>query len=312
MLNNHDYQNVINKYGINFKNFREDINITGSPSRTANRFIFESKKENLFILEKIKFEDIKTKKRILKNLSILHNYKLPVEKYCLNLNNEYLTEYKLRNFQLKKYIPGIPLERPNYLNQKWRAIKSAEFLVNLYKISKNNEDLNISSYKGNLKENIINMISDFRKKDGIYNQKLKFIMKYIESTFLEYEPKLPKRFCHGDYHPLNIIWGSQHINSVIDWEFSGLNYDIYDVANFISCVGMEDPKFINGKFNKVFLNEIKSSNIIEESSWKYLNSFIIALRFGGWLSHWLKKRDPEMINLEISYLNFLFKNFKLK
>ncbi len=48
-------------------------------------------------------------------------------------------------------------------------------------------------------------------------------------------------FCHGDLHPLNVIWGEKSIRAVIDWEFSGIKPEIYDLANMLGCLGMEDP-----------------------------------------------------------------------
>jgi len=38
-------------------------------------------------------------------------------------------------------------------------------------------------------------------------------------------------FCHGDYHPMNIIWSADDIKCVIDWEFSEYKSEIYDAAN---------------------------------------------------------------------------------
>jgi aminoglycoside phosphotransferase (APT) family kinase protein len=41
----------------------------------------------------------------------------------------------------------------------------------------------------------------------------------------------PVAFCHGDYHPMNIIWSADDIKCVIDWEFSEYKSEIYDAAN---------------------------------------------------------------------------------
>jgi len=43
---------------------------------------------------------------------------------------------------------------------------------------------------------------------------------------------------------------------------------------------------------------MKEAGIISKTSWKYLVEFIIAFRF-AWLSEWLRRRDTEMIRLEI-------------
>ncbi len=123
---------------------------------------------------------------------------------------------------------------------------------------------------------------------------------------LAYE-KLPMAFCHGDYHPLNIIWSADDIKCVIDWEFSGYKSEIYDAANLIGCVGVEDPQSLTGDLIKSFIADMKEAEIISKTSWKYLVEFIIALRF-AWLSEWLRRSDTEMIRLELDYMRLLIEN----
>ena len=123
---------------------------------------------------------------------------------------------------------------------------------------------------------------------------------------LAYE-KLPVAFCHGDYHPLNIIWSADDIKCVIDWEFSGYKSEIYDAANLIGCVGVEDPQSLTGDLIKSFIADMKEAEIISKTSWKYLVEFIIALRF-AWLSEWLRRSDTEMIRLELDYMRLLIEN----
>ena len=119
--------------------------------------------------------------------------------------------------------------------------------------------------------------------------------------------KLPVAFCHGDYHPLNIIWSTDDIKCVIDWEFSGYKSEIYDAANLIGCVGVEDPQSLTGNLVKSFIADMKRAEIISNISWRYLVEFIIALRF-AWLSEWLRRRDTEMIRLELDYMRLVIEN----
>jgi len=85
--------------------------------------------------------------------------------------------------------------------------------------------------------------------------------------------KLPVAFCHGNYHPLNVIWSTDNIKCVIDWEFCGYKSELYDVANFIGCIGVEDPKSLTGDFVKGFIADMKESKIITKASWMYLLEF---------------------------------------
>ncbi len=119
--------------------------------------------------------------------------------------------------------------------------------------------------------------------------------------------KLPVAFCHGDYHPLNIIWSTNDIKCVIDWEFCGFKSELYDVANLIGCIGVEDPQSLLGELVKSFIARMNKSGIISKISWKYLLDFIVALRF-AWMAEWLRRNDKEMIRLELDYMRLLIDN----
>jgi homoserine kinase type II len=82
---------------------------------------------------------------------------------------------------------------------------------------------------------------------------------------------------------------------------------MYDVANMIGCLGMEDPQTLKKDIIKLFLEKIKNENIFQELSWSYLFDLILAIRF-SWLAEWLRKNDKEMIELEIIYMNLLLDN----
>ena len=53
--------------------------------------------------------------------------------------------------------------------------------------------------------------------------------------------------------------------------------------------------------------DLKEAKIISKKSWKYLVEFIVAIRF-AWLSEWLRRKDTEMIRLELDYMRLLIDN----
>jgi homoserine kinase type II len=79
------------------------------------------------------------------------------------------------------------------------------------------------------------------------------------------------------------------------------------MANLIGCVGVEDPQSLTGELVKSFISDIKAARILSNTSWKYLVDFIVALRF-AWLSEWLRRKDTEMIGLELDYMRLLIDN----
>jgi len=118
---------------------------------------------------------------------------------------------------------------------------------------------------------------------------------------------LPVAFCHGDYHPLNIIWQGDAIAAVIDWEFCGIKAEIYDAANLIGCIGMEHPSGLTDKLSIAFITHMREMSSISDRSWSLFPEFVIALRC-AWLAEWLRTKDGEMIDLEETYMNLLIEH----
>jgi homoserine kinase type II len=133
------------------------------------------------------------------------------------------------------------------------------------------------------------------------------VRRFIEKRFMKAHDRLPVSFCHGDFHPLNVIWSPDGIHAVIDWEFLGIKPEIYDAANLIGCIGIEDPKALLGDLVRRFILGLKRSQWISSASWDVLIEFVIAIRF-AWLSEWLRHEDREMIALETDYMNLLADN----
>jgi homoserine kinase type II len=130
------------------------------------------------------------------------------------------------------------------------------------------------------------------------------VVAFLENGFMGVHDTVPVAFCHGDYHPLNIIWSAQGIQAVIDWEFSGYKPEIYDIANLIWCIGVEDPAALCGDLVKDFIERLRVAGMICDLSWEHLVEFVVAIRF-AWMSEWLRNRDQDMIDLETIYMKLL-------
>jgi homoserine kinase type II len=117
---------------------------------------------------------------------------------------------------------------------------------------------------------------------------------------------LETAFCHGDYHPLNVIWEPAAIGAIIDWEFCGYKPALDDLANLLGCVGVEQPEALEGPVVRSLLAALGAGDYLSEASWTALPAYVLALRF-AWLSEWLRRNDQEMIALELDYMNLLLK-----
>ncbi len=134
-------------------------------------------------------------------------------------------------------------------------------------------------------------------------------LEFLEQEFMDAHHGLPQKFCHGDFHPLNVLWDQNRIRAVIDWEFTGLKPDCYDAANLVGCAGIENPEGLGMPMVTTFLRKIRKAGIISPIGWQYFPEYILALRF-AWLSEWLRKKDREMLKLEAAYMGLLIQHME--
>jgi homoserine kinase type II len=218
----------------------------------------------------------------------------------------HIIKYKNGFWQMIPLVQGDTLDREKYMYEKWRGPALADFLIELCRKSHAlpfYDSLKVFS----LKDYVYKLICEINLYNKDIEAEIKDIESFLEKDFMPMYEKLPVAFCHGDYHPLNIIWSADDIKCVIDWEFSGYKSELYDAANLIGCVGVEDPQSLTGDLVKSFIADMKKADIVSNISWRYLVEFVVALRF-AWLSEWLRRRDTEMIRLELDYMRLLIEN----
>ncbi len=300
-------KSVCSKWDIELSTLPNNLPIAGSPDRTEYRVVVQDVHERLYMLEKINQDNRKVKENITKALSFLYKKNLSfVQPYIKTVTGDSLISCNGEYWQLIPFIKGMELDRPQYLKDAWRGKAIAEFLIELEEKSIGIEEVVDLDYFS-----IIEFINDFKIKLEENNPKifnhLKELFEYLDSEFVYQHQELADGFCHGDIHPLNIIWGNDEIRSVIDWEFHGRKPKLYDLANLIGCLGMEAPDGLLSSMILQLFSELKDRDYIEPLGNKVLLDFVLAIRF-AWLSDWLRRKDNEMINLEIAYMFLLFDN----
>ena len=300
------FTKILSEWNLSFKKTRPELSISGSPQRCAYRVVVEDEEGQVFLLENISKSQISHKQLIAQTLSYLSNKNIPeINPYLMN-EQSYIVKIENNFWQIQPFIEGIHLDRPAYVLDAWRGEKLADFLISLWK---NTEDISesISLPFFSLKEYVLTMKNNM----SIYHPKelgqIESVFDYLASDFLLIYDQIPLRFCHGDYHPLNILWGYDSIRAVIDWEFLGLKSEIYDVANLLGCLGIEEPISLTQDCAIEFISSIIQSDLISKKGFNFLFECMLALRF-AWLAEWLKCNDKEMIQLEIDYMNLLLKN----
>lgn len=299
-----DLRDVLKLWGLSLKDIHKEINIEGSPERTEYRVVCEDDLGDLYIAEKIPRDSFDRKKRIALTLDFLKEKGLKrIEPCKRNLKGEFISEHKHCFWQIVNYVNGVDLPRPDYVFDKWRGSQLAEFYIDLKARSVGLPYFD-SSEVFSVKDYIYDLIKTIKENKPEMFYRLSPVIAFLEKDFMKKHGSFPVAFCHGDYHMLNMVWGEDQINAVIDWEFSGLKPEIYDVANMIGCLGIEHPNSLTNELVVEFLSKLKAAGLFSDISWKYLLEFVVAQRF-AWLSEWLRKDDLEMQDLEEYYIMLL-------
>ncbi|MGD0279131.1 MAG: phosphotransferase [Smithella sp.] len=300
---------VAGLWQVRLKKLHYNISVQGSPERSVFRVVLEDRNGSFFVLEQVSPKSLELKRQIATTVDFLSKKNLAhIQSYLANEKGEHVIKYKNNFWQMIPFVHGVSLDRQKYMYEKWRGRALADFLIEL---SRKSQNLPFSDYRKifSLKDYIYKLICEINHYNKNIKDEIKEIAGFLEKDFMPAYEKMPVAFCHGDYHPMNVIWSSDDIQCIIDWEFSGYKREIYDTANLIGCVGVEDPQSLTGELVKCFISDLKTAQIISKTSWKYLVEFVVALRF-AWLSEWLRRKDTEMIGLELDYMRLLIENKK--
>ena len=298
MILTNEIKEVLKRYNLTLDSIPKHLQIPGSPERSLFRTVIEDNNKELFLVEQISEENVEKKDIIAKTL---HKIKLEqVNPYLKNADGKFITKNDDDFFMVSGFIKGTELERPDYIYDEERGKNLAQFLIAMNKENislENKEVFDIKRYVEKFMQKL---------KDPKLKKELTPIYEFLKEDF--FEQAIPVKVCHGDFHPINIIWDNKKIKSVIDWEFLGYNIENYDIANMIGCVGFENPKAFENGLIPAFIKTLEEDDFLSLNSWKYLKHTIIANRF-GWLREWMHKKDHEMLELELKYMKILKEKF---
>jgi homoserine kinase type II len=300
---------ILTEWGICFKKIRGDLPLAGSPERSLHRFVVEDLNGLLHVFEHIYPEQTSRREEIGKTLDHLIRRGIEnIQRYTPALHNGFVVYDHGDAYQLSPYVMGIELIRPGYIFEEWRGTALGSFLVDL----KDKASHGVCSQKGD-KFSIVAFMDDLAQKMKQRHPDLlaqiEDIIKFLHGGFGDVDDRAPSILCHGDFHPLNVIWSKKQIAAVIDWEFMGMKPEFYDVAIMIGCVGMENPNGLVGGLASHFIATLDNANFLSPPSRNHLPEAVIALRF-AWLSDWLRRNDNAMIEMEIDYLRMLMNNIE--
>lgn len=292
------------QWAIPFVRWRADMPLAGSPERTVWRRVVESEDHRLFVLERIHSSLYDRKRQIIRTLDALYTGGLrQVIPYLPDTGGDPLPLIHHGLYQLCPYVGGVVLDRPAYVMDAWRGDASADFLIRFHRIGSpvamafGMPPFSIAAYTDDL-------FAAMEKWEPPVADRFRPFAAHLKKRLFPVLDRLPRAFCHGDVHPINIIWGERSIRAVIDWEFCGVKPEIYDLANLLGCLGIEDPASLTGPFVNRLVDRLKRSTSYAAESWEVLPDLMLAIRF-AWLSEWLRKKDRPMIRMEADYMALL-------
>lgn len=330
-------QEIMAKRGLIFHKIHEQYSIDGSPERCLSRHVVEDNNGRLWLMEHLADGQRHSRNAIAKILASIAPYcnGVPVPRALLHEQEEHqYIENSGDAWQISPFYIGVPLPRPAYLQEGWRGVALGTFFKQLYTasthlerippphihINKANSANQHSSAHYNDPTNIehyIAYIADkVRKHPQIVSnaqslQKFERVIEYLDQNLPLTISAQRNTLAHGDLHPLNCIWQKDHLVGVIDWEFCGARPILYDMANCLGCCGFEHPSGLVGKFAKGLLRTtLLPTGFITQDEARLLPTMVMALRF-AWLSEWCKKRDYDMLAMELEYLQILLYNHDL-
>ncbi len=288
-------------FGLEGLVLREDLLIAGSPERTEYRVVGEARDgQSSLIVHKRHMAHIIG----LLNLAGF-NKAVP---YLRNVaQHEHVVEVDGDHWQVVPFVAGVSLVRPDHVFDHWRGEVMADILLKLRTASLSvpecaqKDTFMLPAY-------IDKLVSVIKTRRPEISSTINKMHSFVRERLYPVYDRLPTGFCHGDYHAVNMIWGQKDAVTLIDWEFMGVKPELYDAANMISCLGVEDPACLIDGAPVSFVRALRQADVYQAESFDHLLDLVIALRF-AWISEWLRKKDEEMLQLEFDYFDLLMENY---
>ncbi len=298
--------NVLRQWGLEDAELLEEPVDEGSPARVTFRQALRTSNGETYILECLSPEKLTSRLKQAQILLMLqiHHFK-EVLSWLPTLDGNLGFQYANAFWQLRKWVSGVPLPRETYASDGWRGRASADLLVELKEKSSGIPAIE----RFDLGQYIRQLTRHIRFHNHALFSDLQPILEALE-PFFRVEASLPVRFCHGDFHPLNIIWGNQQINALIDWEFCGFKIEAYDLANMMGCIGMDAPEYLTNGMALELVQTLRGKDFLSKESWRWLPETIAAQRF-AWMREWCCANDREMMVQELDFIWLLLDNADL-
>lgn len=293
-----ELEEVLNLWPLGGYSLSEQGFIQGSPERSRYSRIVQ-KEGAFYLLESFPLTAGPLKNRNAQRCCLLEEDGFPVSTPLKGVDGEWLQEKDGALWMLSPYHRGIALNRKRYWQDRWRG-EALGTLISRLAIWDSPLEEEVFDQKAFIED----LTAKLYKQAPDWLQKLEPVMDYVNRKVLPFIQESPLSFNHGDPHPLNIVWGEEQIQCLVDWEFAGLKPLFYDAALAMGCVGSEGPEALTGPFNRGLFQALAQSGHFEESRLNRISDLILASRF-SWLNEWMRHQDRAMQEQEVDYMLLL-------
>jgi len=304
---------------LRLQSVHPELSPAGSPERCLARAVAETDDGRYVLIERLSPAMAPRKMAIAALLQSLAGAGMQgINPYLATGDGHHVVPLGGDYWQISPYLYGAPLPRPGWVWEAWRGAALGRFLC----------DLRAASQRVRLPEEVpfsprafcSDLLARLETHRPALAEALRPTVRRLLDEWLPTEGGLVTGFCHGDLHPLNVIWAPERqtkgavgrvpaangVLTVIDWEFCGIKPVAYDAALLIGCVGIEVPEALTGPLVRALLQELRAGGhpaVAEPALW----ALVVAARL-GWLSDWLRRGDEEMVALEQDYIQLLIEH----
>jgi homoserine kinase type II len=301
-----DVASILGTLGLDLARLRPELPIAGSPERCLDRTAAESKDGALWVVESHDAAMAVRKQEIAEAVAFISAILPEVRPWLAFAPGRYIDERQGRAWQVSPFVPGVPLDRPAYAFEAWRGEALADLLIR-FRAAAAGLPRRQSAPPFSLAAFVRDLCGKVRDRRRPLFERLYPALLRLERELFPKLELIPAGFCHGDFHPLNIIWTGAGIAALVDFEFCGFRPETYDAAVLVGCLGMEDPRCLTGDLVTTLLARLRAGAGYEAAGWASFPDLVLALRF-AWLSDWLRRGDEEMVELEAVYIALLLEN----
>ena len=304
-----DVSAVLELLGIRLARLRPDLSVCGSPDRCLERTAAEDAQGNLWVVERHHLSEAARKQSVAAAEAHLAAQLPEVRAPLAFAPGRFLAERDGGAWQVRPYFAGVALDRPGFAFDGWRGEALAGLLVRFRAASAGlpapGRDAGAAAPGPfSLADFVRGLMDTLRDRRRPLFERLHPAAVALERELFPALAGLPEAFAHGDFHPLNVVWGPAGINALVDFEFCGPRPETYDAALLVGCVGMEDPRALGADLVLRFVGRLGAEAGFSAAGWRSFPALVAGLRF-AWLSEWLRRDDREMIDLEAVYIGLL-------